>query len=379
MEDLRMQLWNGFLQQQQQSRVIQPSSPQRNNIFMPLQFNGGFSRGATSEWPSTPEWTSSRMGQLPIASQQMSTRMPNQPGFLQPRLGQEFANVLNIQALQQRLSGSGLWSMPPALEQNSPMACSPLTSSRPMTPTRDMFKQSFQISPNNSATTNAKKRLSSKSMDMENNSAKKVPKKNKFSLDKDDDEESDETDADKAVGEEEDEESKERSRKHNILKMPGESRLRIAFDSLGTKGKVPQCFGKRAMIIPDGIRGSYTIYGEHWEFSINHGAEEFEPNIVCITWSIKHLATGIVYSSTETKVQAKKRASLGNTICNKVFRNAMSRVATSLEQRLATEPDESVRHDLQATIQTISPRSFSDGLLVFGLKHRGVQVNLLKD
>jgi len=157
--------------------------------------------------------------------------------------------------------------------------------------------------------------------------------------------------------------------------LNGERRLIIDFESFGRKGPIPQTFGRGSVMIPDGLCGTHTVYQEPWRFEVRHNPAE-ESNIVRITWIVKNLNTGHVYSRTETREEAKTRSALGKTIANQVFREAMNHRAKNLENTMASENNETRRALLQSLIKYLRPTRFTQGPLVFGLQHRIVQDKL---
>ena len=175
----------------------------------------------------------------------------------------------------------------------------------------------------------------------------------------------------------EESESEKGSNKSQIHR--GEKRLVILFECLGTKGKHPQTFGKSGAYIPDGICGSHTVYNERWRFEITHSTESFtvEKKVcVCLTWKITNLSTGATTTLTETKDEAILRNSQGQTISNKVFREALEDRARRLEMQLQGETNPKRIAHLESLIRGLRPKRFSEGPLVFGLQHKVVQDNL---
>lgn len=158
--------------------------------------------------------------------------------------------------------------------------------------------------------------------------------------------------------------------------LRGEKRLVIAFEALGTRGQYPQTFGKSGALIPHGIIGTHTVYNERWRFEILHASEVFEVDrlkCVCLTWKVTNLATGTTTSITETRDEAAIRNSQGQTISNKVFREALEARAKDLEKHLETETNTKRIAQLQSLIRALRPKRFSEGPLIFGLQHRVVQ------
>jgi hypothetical protein len=156
----------------------------------------------------------------------------------------------------------------------------------------------------------------------------------------------------------------------------GERRLIISFESLGELGNPPQSCGKSGIMLPNGLRGTHKVYGEHWRFEIIHGKEVIDPEGVkccCITWKLTNLNNGMSHSATETDTEAISRASVGRTLTNKIFREALEYRAAELEASLDQERDELRRGTLITLIKALRPKRVSIGPLVFGLQHKIVQ------
>ena len=190
--------------------------------------------------------------------------------------------------------------------------------------------------------------------------------------------------------EEESNEEVEKSDKKHGPSKPGNKRIRITFESFGTKGKIPQTFGKpkdaAKKFIPDGLRGTHIAYDEAWRFETVHGTQEILSGLVKITWSVTNLTTMKCTSLTETPSEALERITSGNTISNKVFRLAMKQRMQDLEsdlvalQKAKSEQTEEMIEfkcaNLRTRIRTLSPKHFKQGLLLFGLLHDIVQNTL---
>ena len=159
--------------------------------------------------------------------------------------------------------------------------------------------------------------------------------------------------------------------------LGGESRLKISFASLGSPGKYPQVFGKSRLGVPDGLSGTYVLYSERWTSEIVHGQDSFEgedgTKHVLITWKITNLTSGITQSRTETPKEAILRHKDGRTLCNKVFRRALEQRATELEDELRTETNPIRVKTMRNLVKKLRPKHFSEGPLVFGLRHECVQ------
>jgi len=159
--------------------------------------------------------------------------------------------------------------------------------------------------------------------------------------------------------------------------LSGENRLVIAFEKFGTKGAIPQTFGKSGVLIPDGLLGTHTVYQQKWKFEIYHGeiVDHMERDVcVCITWKVTNLHSGAVYARTETPREARTRRKLGRTIINQIFQEAMRMRAAELELLLENqEMDDIKRSNIKSLVQTLRPGRFTMGPLVFGLQHKTVQ------
>jgi len=159
--------------------------------------------------------------------------------------------------------------------------------------------------------------------------------------------------------------------------LGGESRLKINFSNLGSPGLYPQVFGKSRLGVPDGLSGTYVLYSERWKSEIVHEAETFESEDgtrhVLITWKITNLTSGVTQSRTETTKEALLRHKDGRTLCNKVFRRALEQRATDIEGDLKAETNPIRIKTMRNLIKKLRPKHFSEGPLVFGLRHESVQ------
>jgi len=164
--------------------------------------------------------------------------------------------------------------------------------------------------------------------------------------------------------------------------LRGERRLIIHFESYGSKGLVPQGFGKSGHLLPDGLRGRHTLYHEQWKFSITHGEPRTRRaaytaaaagSVVCITWTIIHERTGLKFSRTETEEEATERILNGRTISNHVFREALKAQVQLLMDSQNDGSNQARQAERDFRIKTLQPRCFNQGLLVFGLQHKIVQ------
>jgi hypothetical protein len=146
------------------------------------------------------------------------------------------------------------------------------------------------------------------------------------------------------------------------------------FESFGSKGECPQRFGKSGLLIPDGMIGTHTVYQERWRFEIHHTAQAVPgSDAVCITWKIINVKTGFCLAKTETPEEAEARVSLGWTISSRLFREALTHRANELEGLLNGETNQCRIANLKSLIKALRPKTFTQGPLVFGLKHKIVQ------
>jgi len=157
--------------------------------------------------------------------------------------------------------------------------------------------------------------------------------------------------------------------------LRGERRLIINFLRYGTCGAVPQTYGKSHHFVPDGLVGQHVIYHEEWKFSITHGIPVQFSNqiVVCITWKVVHIKSGVEHSRTETLQEALERAVSGRTITNEIFRNVLEARAKQLMESAEREDNPCRRASIESLVKVLRPRCFNQGLLVFGLQHKVVQ------
>jgi len=165
--------------------------------------------------------------------------------------------------------------------------------------------------------------------------------------------------------------------------LNGEQRLLIHFGSYGKMTAHPQRIGVREGLgfIPDGIEGSFSMYGEIWDFSVKH--EELVKcddgfDRVCIRWTITNRESGKVTSLVESAADAKRRDLRGISLCNRVFTQAMELRAKDYDELAETETNSSEPNLEQAAIyrsraQSLRPHRFSEGPLLFGLRHKSAQ------
>ena len=158
-------------------------------------------------------------------------------------------------------------------------------------------------------------------------------------------------------------------------KIRGERRLIINFESFGRRGEQPQTFGREGnTLIPDGLSGYHTVYQERWRFEVNHcRSNDEQDNITRITWTVQNVNSRAITSRTETRDEALSRMTLGRSITNDVFREAMRKRANELEQVLHSEPNDTQKANLMSMIKILRPKRFTQGPLVFGLQHQIVQ------
>ena len=165
-------------------------------------------------------------------------------------------------------------------------------------------------------------------------------------------------------------------RKHEAT-LDGERRVAIEFESMGTLGQFPQTYGKGMLVVPDGVKGKYSAFGQRWRFSIAHavGPVICEDGVqrMCLRWSITNLNSGVNHSILETPADALKRDRDGKTLCNRVFRDALSLRASSLQADIRECKDSNLIHDLQTQLKTLQTKRFSEGPLFFGLRHLSLQ------
>jgi len=152
----------------------------------------------------------------------------------------------------------------------------------------------------------------------------------------------------------------------------GENRLQIGFISLGKSGEVPQGFGRKHRIIPDGLLGTNVTYHERWQFEVVHHKKE--SGVITIEWKITNLSSGTITTRTETLSEAILRQTRGKTICNLVVREALDKCALELETSVLLISDNPLRiANLQSRAKALRPKRCLIGLLFFGLLHEAVQ------
>jgi hypothetical protein len=157
----------------------------------------------------------------------------------------------------------------------------------------------------------------------------------------------------------------------------GHRRLAIQFTCIGNLGKYPQtCGNGNQVLIPECLSGFHTAYHQRWKFEVVQSSHMFEKNgkkCICLKWTITNIANQTTHTTTETPKQAYIRMSHGRTIASRVFRNAMLVEAEEMEQSLVGETDECRISNVASLIKALRPKTFSEGLLVFGLQHECVQ------
>lgn len=157
--------------------------------------------------------------------------------------------------------------------------------------------------------------------------------------------------------------------------LRGEQRLSIRFKSFGTHGKTVETYGKNnTFIIPSGLSGEHFAYGQPWRFEIHHGDTRDDCSGVRVIWKITNLTTMQTLERMETVEESKRRHQRGWTISNEVFREAMEKRVQDLERNIPQETNPTRIASIQSLIKSLKPKKFSEGLLVFGLQHKVVQV-----
>lgn len=168
--------------------------------------------------------------------------------------------------------------------------------------------------------------------------------------------------------------------------LNGEQRLAIKFSQYGRKHPLPQKTGKKKGIIPDGIAGSFMMYNETWNFEVNYKQTEIcDDGVerVCLEWVVTNETSKVRHSVVETPAQAVKRDTRGVTLCNSVFREALELRAKDYERILEEERHGTGDFDrermltLQKQIEALRPQRFSEGPLLFGLRHQTPQDRLI--
>jgi hypothetical protein len=171
-------------------------------------------------------------------------------------------------------------------------------------------------------------------------------------------------------------------KKHRPYSWNGEERLHIHFLPCDKSQEIrpTQRLGNKPVLIPDGLSGIFCLYDERWKFHIeytNHiviPEDKEEDNIVCIRWTMTHVKTNKSVSITETPAEARKRQIRGLSVCNKVMLMAMEAVACEYEAM--AEKDNMLLHHMinhRARAKSLRPRRYSEGPLLFGLRHQCVQ------
>lgn len=165
--------------------------------------------------------------------------------------------------------------------------------------------------------------------------------------------------------------------------LDGERRVAIEFEAFGKLGVLPQTYGKGALLVPDGVSGKYSAFGQRWRFHIAHavGPVICEDGVqrMCLSWSVTNLNSGQTHTVVETPMDAMKRDRDGKTLCNRVFRDALSLRASALEAELRNTKDAGLAVDLQSQLRTIQTKRFSEGPLFFGLRHCSLQNEMKKE
>jgi len=166
--------------------------------------------------------------------------------------------------------------------------------------------------------------------------------------------------------------------------LNGEQRLMIVFDSFGRLTSHPQKMGRKQGFIPDGVSGTFSMYGESWGFEVKHEqvvkCDDGEER-VCIRWTVTNKVSGVTHSVVETPSDATKRDIRGVSLCNKVFVQAMELRAREYEVLVEKEKNSESPNMLKVSnyrsrAQCLRPQRFSEGPLLFGLRHKCVQENM---
>jgi hypothetical protein len=166
--------------------------------------------------------------------------------------------------------------------------------------------------------------------------------------------------------------------------LNGEQRLMINFESYGRITEHPQKMGRKDGFIPDGVSGSFSMYGEYWGFEVRHEklvlCDDHQER-VCVRWTVTNKSSGHVHTAVETPSDATKREMRGVSICNKVFVHAMEIRAQDYEaliekERASGAPNMLKVSNYRSRAQCLRPSRFSEGPLLFGLRHRAVQENM---
>jgi hypothetical protein len=162
------------------------------------------------------------------------------------------------------------------------------------------------------------------------------------------------------------------------LRLRGETYLKINFLSYGVRGQTPQTYGNQGMMIPDGLHGRHQMHNEEWEFKVRHVQQDSETSNICIEFTLINLTTKIQISKMETELQASNRRLSGEcAVPNEVLHQALQISVNELERSMFEVEDVPENRSRKSLMRSKQSRSFSDGMLAFGLLHQCVQDNLL--
>lgn len=166
------------------------------------------------------------------------------------------------------------------------------------------------------------------------------------------------------------------------LEFNGEQRLSIDFEQLGELTDPPERLGKKG-VVPDKLAGCFVMYSERWYFEVKFLPQETDPNTGKplsrrIEWRIRNESWPNFHSLTENRDDSLRRNHRGVSLCNRVFTDAMEMRAKEFERLLKEErgkekPDVSQISFLESRISVFRPKRFSEGPLLFGLRHNVVQ------
>jgi hypothetical protein len=174
---------------------------------------------------------------------------------------------------------------------------------------------------------------------------------------------------------------------NNELELNGECRLMITFLNYGKLPENFETFGAQKRHIPDGLCGSFVMYGETWKFEIKYREPvECEDGVTrtAIEWCVGNAHSELpMHCSLETASDVLKRHSRGITLCNKVFREGLEIRAREYEADIAAEnakPEPNVLRikSYADRIKAMRPQRFAEGPLLFGLRHQSIQERYTK-
>ena len=159
----------------------------------------------------------------------------------------------------------------------------------------------------------------------------------------------------------------------------GEGRLLIHFEDFGKISHPVPKIGKKG-IIPNGISGNFSSYGERWQFLVRYAqvtTTREGKQLVCLDWLMRNDVWDEFHSVVETPHDAMKREDRGVTMCNKVFTDVLEKRAKEYEEIVQQEKDKPDSNalkiaNLHSRIKSLRPRRISEGPLLFGLRHKAV-------